>query len=96
MIRCKLTDDILPELWNSMGRVLSLNLSQNIFSDRVIDSFLDNINKTPYLKTLTLSQNKINQRNVKLRIDEAKKQDVTITLWWSMLLWNYKYNRYDL
>jgi Ran GTPase-activating protein (RanGAP) involved in mRNA processing and transport len=63
-----------------MGRVISLNLSQNLFSDRVIDSFLDNINKVPNLKTLTLSQNKINQRTVKLRIDEAKKQDITITL----------------
>ena len=63
-----------------MGKVLSLNLSQNVFTDRIIDSFLDNIHKLPFLKNLTLSQNKINQRNVKFRIDEAKKHDVTITL----------------
>lgn len=51
-----------------MSKVISLNLSQNTFTDRVIDSFIDNIHKMPHLRTLTLSQNKINQRNVKNRI----------------------------
>lgn len=63
-----------------MGKVISLNLSQNSFSDRIIDSFLDNVYRLPCLKTLTLSQNKINLRNVKFRIEEARKYDVTITL----------------
>ena len=63
-----------------MGRVVSLNLSQNLFTDRAVDSFLENLGKMPCLRMLTLSQNKINQRAVKGRIEEAKKMEIIITL----------------
>ena len=48
-----------------MKNIQSLNLSQNMFTDKIIDSFMKNFTKLESMKSLTLSQNKINARAVK-------------------------------
>lgn len=79
-IRNKLTDDILDHFWPFVSNVCTLNLSQNFFTDRAIESFIGNMSKVPQLKNLVLSQNKINARNTKARVDELKRFDITISL----------------
>jgi hypothetical protein len=69
LIRNKLTDDILDNLWPHLTNISVLNLSQNLFTDRVIESFISNMSKVPNLKNLVLSLNKINARNTKSRIE---------------------------
>lgn len=80
LIRCKLTDYVVDEMWNYLGNVQVLNLSQNYFTDKVLESFISNMSKVPHLKNLILSQNKINARNVKMRVEELKRFEVTVSL----------------
>lgn len=63
-----------------MKHIQSLNLSQNNFSDKIIDSFMKNLPKLESMKSLTLSQNKISARAVKTQVDEIKKWGLTISL----------------
>lgn len=68
-IRNKLTDDVLDSIWGHLSNISVLNLSQNYFTDRAIESFIGNMSKVPHLKNLVLSQNKINARNTKARVE---------------------------
>lgn len=63
-----------------MKNIQSLNLSQNNFSDKIIESFMQNFPKLSSLKSITLSQNKINARAMKPEIDEIKKWNITLSL----------------
>lgn len=80
LIRNKLNDDMLDTLWHCMSNVHVLNLSQNQFTDRILESFINNMSKAANLKSLVISQNKINARNIKGRVDELKRLDITVTL----------------
>lgn len=68
MIRNKLTDESLGTILNACKdtNIISLNLGQNSFTDKALDLLNGNIGKN--LKTITLSQNKINLRNQKNKI----------------------------
>lgn len=80
LIRNKLTDGILDEMWPYLANLQVLNLSQNYFTERVLESFISNMSKVPQLRSLILSQNKINARNVKSRVEELKRFDITVSL----------------
>lgn len=80
LVRNKLSDDILKEMWVNMKSIQSLNLSQNSFSDKIIDSFMKNISTLESMRSLTLSQNKISARTVKPQLDEIKRWNITISL----------------
>jgi hypothetical protein len=68
LIRNKLTDESLGAILNACKdtNISSLNLGQNSFTDKALDLLNGNIGKN--LKTITLSQNKINLRNQKNKI----------------------------
>lgn len=80
LIRNKLTDECLTPLLQACldSRVSSLNLSQNSLTDKALDI----LQKTDLkdLKNLTLSQNKLNLRNSKIKIAEFKKKGLTISI----------------
>lgn len=60
------------------SRIISLNLGQNSFTDKAFD--LIEKMELKDLKNLTLSQNKINQRNSKIKVAEFKKRGLTISI----------------
>jgi hypothetical protein len=59
LVRNKLTDEIIGNLFQLIGNVYTLNLYQNNLSDKILDILLNNIKKLPYLRTIILGQNKI-------------------------------------
>lgn len=80
LIRNKLTDECIIPLLDACreGKILSLNLGQNAFTDKVFD-VLEKV-ELKDLRNLTLSQNKINQRSSKARIAEFKRKGLTISI----------------
>lgn len=71
LIKNKLTDDCLEELLASLAQtnVNSLNLSQNLLTDKALGILSQNLNNNKNLKNVTLNLNKINRRAVKNKID---------------------------
>ena len=69
LVRNKLTDDVFPDLWRNMGNIQSLNLSQNLLTERVVGSFMKGFGGMGNVKSLTLSQNKINVRAVRQELE---------------------------
>lgn len=69
LIRNKLTDEGMDKVWPYLENVITLNLSQNNLTDRFVDQLLHNLPKLPNLRSVILSQTKIKERNVKLRLD---------------------------
>ena len=80
LVRNKLSDECLVPLLEACAesKVLSLNLGQNLFTDKALDS-LEKLELRD-LKNVTLSQNKLNQRNCKIRIADFKKRGLTISI----------------
>ena len=68
LIKNKLTDDCIPELLISLAdsKVSSLNLSQNLLTDKICEYLPEYTN--PNMKTLTLTLNKINRRQAKSKL----------------------------
>jgi hypothetical protein len=64
----------------NLGGIITLNLSQNLLTDRFIDHLLTHLPKMPMLKNIIMSQNKIKERNIKTRLDEIKKYDILVSL----------------
>ena len=60
--------------------MITLNLSQNLLTERCIESLLQNLGRLKSLRSVILSQNKIKERLVKVRVEEIKKQDIIISL----------------
>lgn len=81
LIRNKLTDEGLDKMLPCFVNVITLNLSQNLLTERFIDRLIEFLPKLPNLKSLILSQNKIKERSVKARLDEIKKYDIVVSLW---------------
>jgi hypothetical protein len=80
LIRNKLTDEGLDKMLPCFGNIITLNLSQNLLTDRFIDQLITSLPKLPNLKSLILSQNKIKERNVKGRLEEIKKCEIVVSL----------------
>ena len=49
----------MDKVWDFLQNVITLNLSQNLLTDRFIDQLLHNLHKLPNLRSVILSQNKI-------------------------------------
>lgn len=67
---------ILPYLTN----IITLNLSQNLLTERVLDIFVENRDMLPKVKNIILSLNKIIERKHKNKIDELRKLDITVSV----------------
>ena len=80
MIRNKITDECLGKVWKYFENVITLNLSQNLLTERCIESLLQNLGRLKSLRSVILSQNKIKERLVKVRVEEIKKHDIIISL----------------
>lgn len=80
LIKNRLTDECLSELLQSIkdSNVISLNLSQNSLSDKAIN-IVEALHPTG-LRTLTITLNRINRRNVKGKVDKLTRSGLSIVL----------------
>lgn len=62
----------------SESKITSLNMGQNLLSDKALE-YLSKC-ELKDLRTITLSQNKINQRNCKNKVADFKKLGITVSL----------------
>jgi len=56
-----------------MQDLVTLNLSQNLLTDKVLDILIQNQQLIPKVKNIVLSLNKIVERKDKKKIDELRK-----------------------
>ena len=80
LIRNKITDDGVTKLIPYLGNLISLNLSQNVLTDHVLNLFMDNRAHLPQLKSLVLSQTKIVERKSKALIEKVKKTGLAVSV----------------
>lgn len=64
-----------------MSNITTLNLSQNLLTDNVLDILYENRKYLGSLRTVILSQNKIMERKHKLKIDRLKKLEWNVSIW---------------
>ena len=64
-----------------MSNITTLNLSQNLLTDNVLDILYENRKYLGNLRTVILSQNKIMERKHKLKIDRLKKLEWNVSIW---------------
>lgn len=76
----KLSDDIIPYLWKNLSSIQTLNLSNNHFTEKLIDSFMSNLPQVPHLKSLVLTQNKIIPRALKTKVEQLRQIGILVTL----------------
>ena len=79
-IRNKLTDDSILKMMSAMSCVITLNLSQNMLTERSIEHLINNRNSMPNMKSVILSQNKIIERKHKILIEKLRKLDLTVSV----------------
>lgn len=60
--------------------VITLNLSQNLLTEKALTIFIENREKLPKIKSIILSLNKIIERKHKSRIDTLRKLEVTVSV----------------
>ena len=77
-----------------MGGVITLNLSQNMLTDRTLDLLISGRDYLPAMKNIILSQNKIIERKHKAKIDKLRSLDLTVSVWdgclckwWAAYIW---------
>jgi hypothetical protein len=56
-----------------MGDLVTLNLSQNLLTEKALDILISNRKMIPKVKNIILSLNKIVERKDKKKIDELRK-----------------------
>lgn len=56
-----------------MQDLVTLNLSQNLLTDKILDILIQNRQMMPKVKNIVLSLNKIVERKDKKKIDELRK-----------------------
>ena len=80
LIKCRLTDATIEQLWRYFKQTTTLNLSQNHLSDKTIDSLLVAKPLMVNLRSVVLSQNLIKERVVRQRLEELGKLGLSVTL----------------
>lgn len=80
LIRNKLTDDAIFKILPYMKGVLTLNISQNLLTERVLDILIEGRAYLESMRSIILSQNKIMERKAKPKLDKLKSMDLTITI----------------
>jgi hypothetical protein len=80
LVRNKISDEAFNHIIEACNesKVTSLNLCQNLLTDKALDILAKCELKD--LRNLTLSQNRINQRNCKNRVADFRKAGVTISI----------------
>lgn len=75
-----MTDEAFSHILDACGesKVTSLNLGQNLLTDKALD--IASKCELKDLRNITLSQNRLNQRNSKNKVAEFKKLGITISL----------------
>ena len=73
LIRNKLTDEGLTKMLPFMGDLVTINLSQNFLTEKILDILIKNRPLLPKVKNIVLSMNKIVERKDKKKIDELRK-----------------------
>lgn len=68
LIRNKITDNCLSKILSNMRGVITLNLSQNLFTDKALDILFESKEYLSSMKSIILSQNKINERKCKPKV----------------------------
>ena len=78
LIRNKLTDECLSKLLECCleCKITTINMSQNSLTDHALE-ILENAEYRE-LRSITLNQNRINQRNARPRIQELKRIGLTV------------------
>ena len=79
-IRNKINDETIAKILPYMGSVITLNLSQNFLTDRVLDILIDGRHHMTAMKSIILSQNKIIERKHKIRIEKLRSLDLTVSV----------------
>ena len=64
-----------------MRGVVTLNLSQNFLTDRVLDILANGRSFLPAMRNIILSQNKIIERKHKNKIDKLRNMNLTVSVW---------------
>ena len=65
-----------------MRGVVTLNLSQNFLTDRVLDILANGRSFLPVMRNIILSQNKIIERKHKNKIDKLRNMNLTVSVWY--------------
>jgi hypothetical protein len=80
LIRNKLTDDGIEKMLPYLKGVQTLNLSQNMLTERVLDILIKGKAQLSEMRSVVLSQNKMTERKAKPKLDKLKSLDYLITL----------------
>lgn len=80
LIRNKLTDEGISKIIPFLGQVTTLNLSQNLLTENVLDILYENKKFLGSLRAIILSQNKIIERKHKIKIDKLKKLEWNVSV----------------
>ena len=77
----RLTNAGLAQLLEFMENATNINVSYNSLTDEAVDEFISRRNSLPNLRIINLSNNKLNERKVKSKIEELKRMGIIATLW---------------
>lgn len=80
LIRNKLTDDAIAKILPYLRGVITLNLSQNLLTERVLDILIEGRNYLGSMRSVILSQNKIMERKAKSKLEKLKELDLIISI----------------
>jgi hypothetical protein len=76
----KISDDCLPELLGRCRQVGSLNLSYNCLTEKSLEFLEQEAEELGLLENITLSNNKIQLRSVKDRLEALRKRGLKVSL----------------
>ena len=83
LLKNKITNEGVPVLLKALSEntsLISLNLAQNLLSDKVLDLFTIFFQTNHSIKLLCLNQNNINVRNAKTKVSDFKKLGITVSV----------------
>lgn len=83
LLKNKITNDGVAVLLKALSEntsLISLNLSQNMLNDKVLDIFTSYFQTNHHIKLLCLNQNNINVRNAKSKVADFKKLGITLSV----------------
>ena len=78
--RNKLTNAGLAKILYYLGSATFINVSFNSLTDDAVDEFIKKREILPNLKIINLSNNRLNERKVKNKIEELKRGGIIATI----------------
>ena len=83
LVRNKLTDEGGTILLKALAHntfLQTLNLTQNLFTEKTIEGFLNFFKTNTHIKTIYFNQNSISLRNVKNKIKDMTKLGINVSI----------------